>query len=308
MAVDVTNQMNVEAASLRSEPTDSLASDLTDQPTLDPAENLGADTVGQLGSGVSYDIAWDQIQGRRSSQQDCAVCIPMGVAQHLLVLADGMGGHAAGDVASSVAVTSFCSAFEAPGMPEEPNERLIVALETANYAIHDRAAAEPELTGMGTTLVAAVVEGRELRWVSVGDSPLWLVRGGEIRRLNANHSVAGELAEQVAAGEMTAAEAATVPGRSMLFSALLGGDIDLVDIPEAPERLETEDVVIIASDGVETCGPDELIGIVCGGDDAAAGLVDRILAAVEDREIDYQDNATLIVCRLPLSENQVTSE
>jgi len=232
----------------------------------------------------------------------------MGVGQHLLVLADGMGGHAAGDVASSVAVTGFCSAFEAPGMPEEPNERLLSALEAANYAIHDRATAEPELTGMGTTLVAAVVEGRELRWVSVGDSPLWLIRDGEIRRLNANHSVAGELAEQVAAGEMTAAEAAEAPGRAMLFSALLGEYIDLVDIPEAPVRLEPGDIIMIASDGVETCGPDELIETIGGRDDAAAELVDRILAAVEDHEIDYQDNATLIVCRLPLSENQVASE
>ena len=193
-------------------------------------------------------------------------------------------------------------------MPEDPNERLMAALEAANYAIHDRVAAEPELIGMGTTLVAAVVEGHELRWVSVGDSPLWLVRSGEIRRLNANHSVAGELAEQVAAGEMTAAEAAEAPGRAMLFSALLGEYIDLVDIPEAPVRLEPGDVVMIASDGVETCGPDELIDIVCGGDDAAAELVDRVLAAVEDHEIDYQDNATLVVCRLPLSENQVVSE
>ncbi len=275
---------------------------------LDPAERPGADGADQLSSGKSYDIAWDQIQGRRRTQQDCAVCVPMGVARHLLVLADGMGGHAAGDVASSVAVTSFCGAFEAPGMPDEPSERLMAALEAANCAIHDRAAAEPELTGMGTTLVAAVVEGRELRWASVGDSPLWLVRDGEIRRLNANHSVAGELAEQVAAGVMTAAEAAEAPGRAMLYSALVGGDIDLVDIPETPERLEPGDVVMIASDGVETCGPDELIGIVGNGDDAAAELVDRVLAAVEDREIDYQDNATLIVCRLPLSDKQVASE
>ena len=304
----MTNQLNVEADPSRAEPTYPLTSDVTEQPTLDPAENLGAETTGQQSSGVSYDIAWDQIQGRRQSQQDCAVCVPMGGEQHLLVLADGMGGHAAGDVASSVAVTSFCGAFEAPGMPDEPSERLMAALEAANCAIHDRTAAEPELTGTGTTLVAAVVQGRELRWVSVGDSPLWLVRRGEIRRLNANHSVAGELAEQVAAGVMTAAEAAEAPGRAMLYSALLGGDIDLVDIPETPERLESGDVVMIASDGVETCGPDELIGIVHDGDDAAAELVDRVLAAVEDREIDYQDNATLIVCRLPLSDKQVASE
>ena len=273
---------------------------------VSPVSDAGA--IAQLSPEVSHDIAWDQIQGRRRSQQDCAVCIPMGAAQHLLVLADGMGGHAAGDIASSVAVTNFCSAFEAPGIPDGTSERLEAALEAANYAISDRVVAEPELAGMGTTLVAAVVEGRDLRWVSIGDSPLWLVRGGELRRLNANHSVAGELAEQVAAGEMTAAEAATAPGRAMLFSALLGGDIDLVDIPESPERLEPGDVVLVASDGVETCSTDELIRIVGGGEDSAQKLVDRILAAIEDSESDYQDNATLIVCRLPVSQNQVTSD
>ena len=304
----MTGQLGAEEAPFRAEATGPPTSEVTEQPTLDPAENLGTGSTDELSSDVSHDIAWDQIQGRRRSQQDCAVCIPMGVAQHLLVLADGMGGHAAGDVASSVAVTGFCSALEAPGMPEEPNERLMAALEAANYAIHDRAIAETELTGMGTTLVAAVVEERELRWVSVGDSPLWLVRGGKIRRLNANHSVAGELSEKVAAGEMTAAEAAVAPGRAMLFSALLGEHIDLVDLPEAPVRLEPRDVIMIASDGVETCGPDELIDIVGGRDDAAAELVDRVLAAVEDQEIDYQDNATLIVCRVSVSENQVASE
>ena len=278
------NLLNIEATQLSAEATDPPASEATEQLTLDPTEKLGTGSKDELSSHVSHDIAWDQIQGRRRSQQDCAVCIPMGVGRHLLVLADGMGGHAAGDVASSVAVTGFCSAFEAPGIPEDPNKRMMAALEAANYAIHDRVVVEPELIGMGTTLVAAVVEGRELRWVSVGDSPLWLVRDGEIRRLNANHSVAGQLAEQVAAGEMTAAEAAEAPGRAMLFSALLGEYIDLVDAPEAPVRLEPGDVIMIASDGVETCGPDELTGIVCGGNDAAAELVERILAAVEDYE------------------------
>ena len=132
--------------------------------------------------------------------------------------------------ASSAAVTGFCAAFEAPGMPEEPNERLMAALEAANAAIRSRSADAPHLFDMGTTLVACMVDGCELRWVSVGDSPLWLVRSGEIRRLNANHSVAGELAERVEAGEMTAADAAATPGRAMLYSALMGGRIEMVDI------------------------------------------------------------------------------
>ncbi len=281
--------------------------DLTEKPAAGATEQSAADATGQLASDTSYDIAWDQIQGLRETQQDCAICIPLGIAHHLLVLADGMGGHAAGDVASSVAVTSFCSAFEAPGMPEEPNERLLAALEAANYAIHDEVAAAPELAGMGTTLVAVVVDGRELRWASVGDSPLWLIRGGAIRRLNADHSVAGELAERVETGELTAAEAATMSGGSLLLSALQGENVDLVDIPEASERLEPDDIVIVASDGVETCSLDDLVSMARG--EASAGdIVRRILAIIEDQQGVYQDNATLIVCRLQSSESLVASE
>ena len=287
--------------------TEQPTRDLTEKPAAGATEQSAADAAGQLSSEPSYDIAWDQIQGRRQTQQDCAICIPLGAAHHLLVLADGMGGHAAGDVASSVAVTSFCGAFEAPGMPEEPNERLLAALEAANYAIHDEVAAAPELAGMGTTLVAVVVDGRELRWASVGDSPLWLIRGGAIRRLNADHSVAGELAERVETGELTAAEAATMSGGSLLLSALQGENVDLVDIPEASERLEPDDIVIVASDGVETCSLDDLVSMARG--EASAGdIVRRILAIIEDQQGVNQDNATLIVCRLQSSESLVASE
>ena len=318
LAADVTGHSGAAAASpgAQAADRDARVSDATEQQTLDPADEPAArameqSTVGamcQLPPVLSYDIAWDQIQGRRKTQQDCAVCIPMGIAQHLLVLADGMGGHAAGDIASSVAVTSFCGAFEAPGIPEEPNERLMAALESANYAIRDRISAAPELAGMGTTLVAVLVEGRALRWANVGDSPLWLIRDGGIRRLNSDHSVVGELAERIETGELTPAEAAMMPGGSLLLSALQGEDIELVDIPDAPERLEPGDVVVVASDGVETCGPEELIDLVGDSADLASATASRILAAVEDRQKVYQDNATLIVCRVLLSEDQVTSE
>lgn len=281
---------------------------MTEQPALDRTGKLTPGATAQALAEVSCDIAWDQIQGSRKAQEDCAVCIAMADSRHLLVLADGMGGHAAGDIASSVAVTSFCGAFEAPYMPEEPAERLKAALEAANYAIRDRVAVAPELADMGTTLVAAVVDGNELRWVSVGDSPLWLIRDGAIRRLNADHSVAGDLADRVATGEVTVEEAATTPGGSLLLSAIQGGDVDLVDVSEAPARIERGDVIVLASDGVETCGLAELVRIVESGEHSADELVSRILAAVEAHESVYQDNATLIVCRVPLSVDWMASE
>ena len=157
----------------------------------------------------------------------------------------------AGDVASSVAVSSFCDAYEAPANPEEPRARLMAALQAANLALHDRIVAEPEL------------------------------------------------AERVAAGEMTAADAAASPVRSLLFEAVRGEDIELVDAPDTPFPLELGDVVVLASDGVESCSPKELAEIVSGGE-IAEELVDRILRAVEAHECTFQDNATLIAIRLPM--------
>lgn len=246
-----------------------------------------------------HTIAWDQIRGQRPSQQDSALWVRISATEYLLILADGLGGEVAGDVASSVAVSSFCDAYETPAIPEEPRARLMAALQATNLALHDRIVAEPELAGMATTLVAAVVYDGLLQWVSVGDSPMWLFRRGEVRRLNANHSVAGELAERVAAGEMTAAEAAASPARSLLFEAVHGADIKLVDAPDTPFPLELGDIVVLASDGVESCSPKELAEIVSGGD-TAEELVDRILRAVEAHERTFQDNATLIAIRLPM--------
>ena len=257
---------------------------------------------------AGLEVAWSQIQGRRSSQQDDARCLCLGANRHLLVLADGMGGEAGGDIASSLAVRSFCAAFEAhdsPGEPqraitlEERTERLVVALTSANIALYDRVTAEPQLAGMGTTLIGAVLDGTELHWISVGDSPMWLFRSGSLRRLNANHSVAGRLSEQVAAGEVTVQEARSAPNRSQLLEAVMGRDIRLVDVPVEPVTLQAGDVLLLASDGVESCSPDELVEVLANGHNCdAMGLVDRLLDAVEAHEHPFQDNATLIAVRV----------
>ena len=255
---------------------------------------------------VARDVAWDQDQGCRSSQQDCAICVPLEQGGYLLVLADGMGGEVGGDIASAVAVRSFCAAYEAHGSPDDPNERLLAALKSANLALYDHVKAEPHLAGMGTTLIGAVLDGCMLRWVSVGDSPMWLFRDGALMRLNADHSVAGRLAEQVEAGEITAEEAVDAPGQSQLLEAVMGEDIQLVDAPADPESLLPGDVLLLASDGVESCTPEDLADILSNGDDCSAlGLVDRVLDAVKAQERPSQDNATLIVVRIPLTKTDV---
>ncbi len=217
---------------------------------------------------------------------------------HLLLLADGIGGNAAGDVASALAVESFRDAFIASD-GQRDRRRMIQALHAANAALNERIRAEPHLGGMGTTLLAAAVDGVSLRWVSVGDSPLWLLRDGGMRRLNENHSMAAVLDRRAAAGEITTEEAARSPERSRLLEALLGEEIELIDAPAEALPLRPSDIVMPASDGVETCSPEELCAIVASeASSPAASIVSAVLQAVARHDRPAQDNATVIVLKM----------
>ncbi len=253
-------------------------------------------TIKTDGLTATDDVAWGQIQGRRKHQQDRAHCQSLGNGCHLLVLGDGMGGHVAGDIASATVLERFRNAFVNDGGESNPRARLLQALKAANHALFDRIQEDPRLTGMGTTLVAVHVAGRSLYWISVGDSPLWLFRNGEMQRLNENHSMGGLLDQRAAHGEITREEAAKFPGRSQLLEAVMGDDIKLYDAPAEPLKLQPGDLIALASDGVETCSPEELQNIVAGRF-SAAELVQAILNAVEDHAVPSQDNATLIVFR-----------
>ena len=248
---------------------------------------------------LAPDIAWRQIIGARASQQDKATTVVVDGLRHLLVLADGMGGHAGGDIASDLVVKKFCHAWHDPEGPDEIPDRLVFALQAANLALYDRVVAEPELAGMGTTLVAAHVAEDRLHWISVGDSLLWLFHDGELSRLNANHSVAALLDQQAENGEISAEEAVQSPERSLLLEAVTGNDIHLVDVAASPRRLSSRNVLILASDGMQTCSDGELGTLVEALGDSAEDMAGGLLDAVEAHQRPGQDNATLIVLRVP---------
>ena len=242
-------------------------------------------------------VAWGQTQGRREAQEDCARCLRWKGGSHLMLLADGIGGAVRGDIASSTAVDAFRGSFiNSPDL--QPRTRLLMALQHANDAVYDRVQERLELRGMGTTLTAAAVVKRDLYWVSVGDSPMWLFRGGSIRRLNEDHSVGGVLDRRAENGEITPTEALASTGREELLEAVTGDQIRLVDAPREPLRLVRGDTVMLASDGVQTCSDDELVQIVTRGRLTPADLVETVLAAIERHASPAQDNATLIVFRM----------
>lgn len=217
----------------------------------------------------------------------------------LLVVADGMGGHAAGSQASELAVRKFVAAFHRGGASVAA--RFAEALDVANAAIGEAIDAHPEeLEGMGTTLVAAALTPAGLEWISVGDSTLYLWHRGGLRRLNADHSFRPVLREMVERGELTPEQAATNSLRNRLRSALIGSEITLVDASLGPLPLDAGDVVIVASDGLQTLDDAALATTLARADaDDASALATRLLHAVLAVEKPKQDNATVAIVKPP---------
>ncbi len=258
-------------------------------------------------------LGWSagQLQGSRDEQQDSYGWLvepqarPDGGADLLLVVADGMGGHSAGALASRVAVDAFIDTFRAS--KGAVSERLEDAIDQANQDMRDTSVRE-DAEDMGTTLLAAHIAGRRLRWISVGDSPMWLLstatgRRGPGRpaltRLNQDHSMKPVLAQLVEAGEITAAEFARDGRRNELRSAIAGDDIRLLDFHERPVELADGNVLILATDGLETLSEDEIAALVAEAGSSPTAIVQRLLAAVQQRAKDKQDNTTVVVYAPP---------
>jgi serine/threonine protein phosphatase PrpC len=212
----------------------------------------------------------------------------------VFAVADGLGGHQAGEVASAAAVAAL-AADDGRDFPDpaEAAGALAVAVREANRSIMEQAAANRDRWGMGTTLTAAaVVDGRALQLAHVGDSRAYLLRGGELRQLTTDHTVVGEL---VRLGRLSRAQAAVHPERSVLTRAV-GLDPDLqVDTPP-PFELDPGDQVLLCSDGLTEVVDEEriaaLLAAAADGDDACRALV----AAANDAG--GPDNVTVVLLRV----------
>jgi serine/threonine protein phosphatase PrpC len=209
------------------------------------------------------------------------------VATSLFAVADGMGGHAAGEVASRVATEALKAAFVDP-----TPDALVDAVERANRAVWDRAQAEPSFRGMGTTLCALALvhkdEDEELAIVNVGDSRVYLLRQGELEQLTTDHTLVQELVDD---GQLSEAEADVHPQRHVLTRAL-GVDADVeVDLVEVvPYK---GDRFLLCSDGLPREVSDAQIASslrrLADPDEAAKELVS------EARARGGNDNITVVV-------------
>ena len=210
------------------------------------------------------------------------------VRSPLFVVADGMGGAQAGEVASQMAVGAFADGISG----RSPADALVRTIRDANRRIHERSLSDRQTAGMGTTLTAAcLTDGDEVAVAHVGDSRCYLLRDGDLIRLTRDHSLVGEL---VARGKLTEEQAETHPQRSVITRAL-GSEAD-VDVDVDVYAARDGDLFLVCSDGLTSMVSESRIKelLDAPGDLDARG---RSLIAAANRA-GGRDNITVILFRL----------
>jgi serine/threonine protein phosphatase PrpC len=206
----------------------------------------------------------------------------------LFVVADGMGGAQAGEVASRIAVESF-----QPGLSDaaQPELALATLAREANTRIHELSHANAEHAGMGTTLTAVYVGEQEVAIAHVGDSRAYCLRDGELLRLTDDHSLVDELMRQ---GRLTPEEAVEHPQRSVITRAL--GPEGTVEVDTRSFRARSGDVYLLCSDGLTTMISEEQIASALRTHPRLSDAGEALIAAANDAG--GRDNITVVLIRL----------
>jgi len=238
--------------------------------------------------------------GRREEQQDALGNLVLAPRHTLYVLADGMGGQQGGQTAARAVVAAILDHFHRQNPPADSRaaeNQLHAALSAANQALARILQSHPELDGMGSTLIALIADENTgtYSYISVGDSPLYLLENGRLRRINANHAFAEDLKRMIAAGEITAEEAERHPARHAVTSAVTGKDIAHTDCRSG--SLNPGDTLLLASDGVQTLSDREIEDTLNAAADPEA-QAQALISVVLAKQNPHQDNTSLILVRL----------
>lgn len=209
----------------------------------------------------------------------------------LVVVADGMGGSRAGEVASRLAVETVLRHYrEAPG--EDPLEDLHHAVEEANRVVHRESAAHPEMSGMGTTCTAVVLRGADAFIAHVGDSRAYLIQDGSIRQLTRDHSLVAQLVRE---GQLTPDQAKVDPRRNVVTRSVGVGAHVEIDADPMPGILHPGDTLLVCSDGLHGVVADEELKEAASGPDLEHCCHEAI--ALANRR-GGPDNITVVLARL----------
>jgi serine/threonine protein phosphatase PrpC len=254
---------------------------------------------------MRFDVATASIQGTRDYQEDAIIAnFPVGQGSGFAIIADGMGGQVGGGLASALVTTQMFThlklqesllisgALNAPFSLRE-------AAKQANKSIADHVVKNSTQSGMGSTLLAPVILGDRLSWISVGDSPLYLFRAGALRQLNKDHSMAPQIDVMVKEGAMDAAKGKDHPDRHKLLSVINGKEIAEIDCPKAPVLLKNGDILIAATDGLQALSNTIIAKTLKAGQSGTAlELANAFLRAVGMVGNPDQDNTTFAVIKI----------
>ena len=255
---------------------------------------------------LQLSLATDVGQKRQANEDAVVALMPPdapGSVDAVFAVADGMGGHEAGEVASAIAVQTLVDKF-GPGSPFHGGgaapgaDDLRQAVEQANAKIVSEAQGDKK--GMGTTVTAGIMEGSRLHIAHVGDSRAYMLRGGRLYMLTQDHSW---VAEQVRAGALKPEEAATHPRRNLLTRAL--GASGQVEVDAQTIALEQDDVILLCSDGLHGVVPDQKLREELLNTRDLQAVCDHLVA--EANRAGGPDNITVLVARHQAKESAPAS-
>ena len=243
--------------------------------------------------------------GKRDRQEDAVIAdFAEGSIVGLAVLSDGMGGHEDGDAASRIIASKmFSEMFFAVSQPDvledDPETLFRAAMDLANCELKGHAKAGHVGEESGGTLVSVALTKDRLRWISVGDSPLYIYRDRRLHRLNEDHSMAPQIDRMAREGQMDAETAAAHPMRNVLTSALTGKDIPRIDCPGTAVRLKAQDIVVLASDGINTLSDARIKSLIRRHRHKDPKRIGQLLmAAVARADQPDQDNTSIVVIKM----------
>jgi serine/threonine protein phosphatase PrpC len=230
----------------------------------------------------------------RNGNEDSALA-----SKNLIAVADGMGGHAAGEVASSLAVKTLVQSaqvFTHPDIDEESADDLYLqAIQEADLSLKSAVEENPALSGMGTTLTSLLLRGSSVALLHIGDSRAYRLRGSAFEQLSVDHTVIQELLNQ---GAISESDIATHPQRSVLTQVLMGeGNIE---VPLPVIDVKVGDRFLVCSDGLSSVLTEKEIKSLLKGKDRDAAVA----ALVDATYINgAPDNVTLVIGDI-VEENQ----
>lgn len=231
----------------------------------------------------------------RTQNQDAFQVEKLGRNTLLCIVCDGMGGAKSGNVASTLAVDVFVQEVKrtwVSGMDMEKSDQMLQnAVKLANFTVYDQAQQFEEFSGMGTTLVAALIHGKYVTVVNIGDSRAYSIKADGVRQLTVDHSLVQMM---VSRGELTPEQARSYPGKNLITRAI--GTESVVECDIYHRKLESGECVLLCTDGLSNLvDPQEILFEILHGENKQSGC-ERLLKIAKNRGA--PDNVTCLLVQV----------